>query len=303
MNWFIVALGAPFVWSLVNYCDKIILSRYFKGGGSGALMIFVGVIALPLSIILGVSNPQLFSVSLPDILVLIGSGLLYNVGVLLYLKALETDDVSRVVPFWQLVPVFAYFLGIFILGEQLVSAKLFGGLIVILGTVLLSIKLSGTEKFTFHKKTSLIMVTSSFVLALGYVIFKDGDGGDFWISMFWNQIGMLVFGAICALVPSYRNEFIDVIKQNSAGVLGLNIVEQIVEIVGIFINNFALLLAPAALVMLVEYTAQPLFVFIEGVLFTLLFPTLVQEDISKSNLIQKFFAIVIMCVGLYFITN
>ncbi|MES2409073.1 MAG: EamA family transporter [Patescibacteria group bacterium] len=303
MSWFIVALGAPFVWSLVNHCDKIILQRYFKGGGSGGLMIFVGVIALPISVLIALFNPSVLSVSFNYIFSLIVSGLFYNIGVYLYLKALEREDASYIVAFWQLVPVFAYLFGIVFLGEYLEINKIIAGLIVMLGAVLLSIKFESTTKLTINKRTALIMVSSSLVLALGYVLFKDSEGGEFWPSMFWNQIGMLIFGGVFLLIKPFRREFLDVIKQNSAGVLALNIFEQTIEVVGIFINNFALLLAPAALVILVEYTAQPVFVFIEGIIFTIIFPKFVQEDISRNNLIQKFISIAIMGIGLYMITN
>ena len=62
-------------------------------------------------------------------------------------------------------------------------------------------------------------------------------------------------------------------------------------------------MAPVTIVMLVEYTAQPLFVFLEGVLLTLFLPNLVSEDISKRNLFQKFIAIIIMGIGIYIITK
>ena len=302
MHWFIVALGAPLVWSLINHCDKLILSRYFKGGGSGALMVFVAVIALPLSIGIWIFNPNVLDISLTDALVLIASGLLYNLGVLLYLKVLEYEETSLAIPFWQLTPVFAYIFGVIFLHEYLAPDKLLGAIIVILGAVLLTVKIGG-EKIIFHKKTAILMTLSSAILALGYVFFKDSEGGAFWDSMFWNQVGMFIFGAACYLVPSYRREFVDALKQNSFGVLVLNIAEQLLEVVGIFINNYALLLAPAALVMLVEYTAQPLFVFIEGVVLTLLFPKLVEEDLSRANILRKFVSIAIMTIGLIIIVK
>lgn len=305
MNWFLVALGAPFVWSLVNHCDKIILSRYFKGGGSGGLMIFVGVVALPLAIIVGFINPEVLSVSSQNIFYLILSGLLYNVAVFLYLKALETEDASYIVPFWQLAPVFSYILGVIFLQEFLSSDKILASFIVILGALILSVEFKKGQKISINKGIAGIMVLSALFIACTNVFFKKSaiDDLPFIVSMFWNQIGMFIFALAFFANYKFRKEFLDVIKQNSSKVLGLNIFEQIGEVVGIVINNYAILLAPVAIVVLVEYTAQPLFVFIEGIIFTLLFPKLVHEDISRNNLIQKFVSIVIMGIGLYLISH
>lgn len=305
MTWFIVALGAPFVWSLVNHCDKIILSRYFKGGGSGGLMIFVGVVALPLAGIILFIHPEALEVSTTDAFYLLLSGLLYNLAVYLYLKALEVEDASYIVPFWQLAPVFSYILGVMFLHEYLSTDKIIASIIVIIGALILSLEFRKGQKVSINRSTAGIMILSALFIACTNVFFKKSaiDDIPFWVSMFWNQIGMFIFATGFFADYSFRKEFLDVIKQNSGSVLALNIFEQIAEVVGIVINNFAILLAPVALVVLVEYTAQPLFVFIEGVIFTILFPRFVKEDISRNNLIQKFVSIIIMGIGLYLITN
>jgi len=50
MNWFLIALVPPALWAITNHFDKYLLSKYFKGGGVGALMVFssiIGVCLLP----------------------------------------------------------------------------------------------------------------------------------------------------------------------------------------------------------------------------------------------------------------
>lgn len=306
MNWFLVALGAPFIWSLVNHCDKIILSRYFKGeGGSGGLMIFVGVVAIPASFIMAIINPDVFLVAGIDIFYLLLSGVLYNVGVFFYLKALETEDTSYIVPFWQLVPVFSYVLGIIFLREYLSTDKLFASVVVIFGAILLSLNIKKGEKISVNKSTAGLMVLSALFIACTNIFFKKSaiEELPFMVSMFWNQVGMAVFALIFFARKTFRKQFLDVIKENTGKVLSLNIFEQIAEVVGVVVNNFAVLLAPVTFVVLVEYTAQPLFVFLEGIILTLLLPKLVHEDLSKRNLIQKLLAIIIMGIGLYIVTK
>ncbi|MES2223875.1 MAG: EamA family transporter [Patescibacteria group bacterium] len=307
MNWFIVALGAPFVWSLVNHCDKIILQRYFKtSGGPGGLMVFVGVVAIPLSLILYIFDPSVLNIDTIDITFLIITGFLYNLAVLFSLYALESEDASSVVAYMQLIPVFTYFFGILFLSEYITTDKAFGGIIALFGAILLSTKFEkGFKKAIFNKRIILLMLGWAVMASLGNILFKKVSISDssFVLSLFWNQIGMALFGIMAFCISSYRKSFLKVIKHNSTNVVLLNIFEQIVEVVGIILNYAAILLAPTALVILVEYTAQPLFVFIEGIIFTILFPKFVAEDISKGNLIQKFISMIIMGVGLYMITN
>ncbi|MFZ2886485.1 MAG: EamA family transporter [Minisyncoccia bacterium] len=297
MNWFLASLIAPFVWSFVNHADKLILSRYFHGTGSGGLMIFAGIVAAPIAILIAFYETAVLSVTPHNAAILIASGILYNVAVYFYLKVLEKHDASYVVPFWQLVPVCAYVFGILLLSEYMAFEKLFGGAIVIAGAVLLSTQF-GKKRTSLDIRSIGLMTLSSATLALGYVLFKDADSTPFWPALFWNQVGMTIFGVVFFLIPAFRREFLDVIRENSTAVLGLNVVEQVFEIIGVAAANFAVLLAPAAMVVLVEYSFQPLFVFLFGIVFTLLFPKIVREDISRATLLQRIIAIAIMAGGL-----
>ncbi len=303
MSWIIIALIAPFIWSIVNHVDKYLVSKYFKGG-IGALMIFVGVIALPLALIIFVFSPDVFTVSIYDVALLLATGLLYNMAVLLYLDALEKEDASLVVPFWQLTPVFTYFFGLFLLSEQIEQHKIIGGVIVLFGALLLSFK-KRNGKLKLRKEIFYTMIVSSVYLALGNVLFKKAAVEDFsfWTSIFWNQVGMFLFGLICFASTLYRQQFIKALKENSKTIIGVNILEQIFETIGIIVNNYAILLAPVAIIILIEYSVQPLFVFLLGIIFTLLFPRFIKEDISKKNLALKFVSILIMAVGVYLVTN
>ena len=305
MTWFIVALIAPFIWSIINHTDKYLISKYFKDGGVGALMIFVGVIAVPLGLAILYLYPNVLDIPSSDIFILILSGMLYNLAVLFFLFALEEEDASLVIPFWQLSPVFVYILGIFILGEQLTPIQTVGSIITLFGAALISVELGEDSKLKLRKRAVILMILSSVCIATENVIFKKASVGEsfFWVSIFWNQVGMFLFGLCCFLYKPYRKSFFEVLEENSVAVIGLNILEQIGETIGVIVNYFAVLLAPAALITLVTYSAQPLFVFLLGILLTILFPKFIKENISKRHLITKFVAILIMMIGVFFVTK
>lgn len=306
MSWFLIALIAPLIWSIVNHVDKYLISKYFHGEGIGGLMIFVGIVSMPFALAILYLYPEVFSIPFSHVTVLVTTGIIYNFAILFYLYALEDEDASLVVPFWQLSPVFAYILGVVFLGEYLTSLQMFGSLVVLLGAIILSLELGEDSRLRLKRRAVIFMALSSLCIALENVVFKKfsfAEESFFWISVFWNQVGMIIFAIGCYMVPTYRASLKDIFKKNSTKVLGLNILEQVIETIGSIVNYFALFLAPAALITLVTYSAQPMFVFILGLMLTLLFPRFIKEDISKKNLAIKFISILIMAIGVYFVTN
>jgi uncharacterized membrane protein len=300
MSWFFVALVAPFLFSIVNHAEKIILSRFFRGSGSGGLMIFIGVVAVPVAIAIRIFIGPTAS-NLSDSIILIGSGFLFSVASFLFLKTLEDHDASYVVPFWQLTPVFAFFFGIVLLEEYIETGKIAGSLIVICGAIFLSFNFSG-KKVSFDFRSIITMTLSSLTLALSYVSFKFiSIEAIFWESLFWNQIGIALFSFVFFLVPKYREEFFISFRENSHKIMALNTAVQVVDLAGVIVANFAVRLAPAAIVILVEYSFQPLFVFLLGLIFSVLFPKFVSEDLSRRVVLQRFIAILFMTGGLLFV--
>jgi glucokinase len=76
----------------------------------------------------------------------------------------------------------------------------------------------------------------------------------------------------------------------------VNTVSEFMSIIGNLLTNFALLLAPVAMVFLVG-SFQPAIVLFLTLFSTKFFPNLVKENLTKNVLIPKIIAIVIMIVG------
>lgn len=302
MTWFFVALIAPFLWSLLNHADKYLLNKYSTHHvGVGALSIYSSIFALFSLPIIFVIDPTVLGANFLEIVSLLITGIMFAGAVLLYMYALETEDASYVVPFWQLIPVFSYILGMIFLNEILEGSKILGAIITILGAVILSLEFEEGKRFKI--KPVMYMVGSSLLLAISYVVFKDVTlNSSFWLASFWNQVGMGIFGIFCLIfVHEYRKDFKIVLTKGGKTILGLNIGGEIIQTVASIINNFATLLAPISLVLLVSYTFQPLIVFVEGLLLAAFLPKLIPEKLSKKHAIQKFVSIVIMGIGVYLV--
>jgi drug/metabolite transporter (DMT)-like permease len=303
MNWFFIALIPPALWSATNHIDKYLVSKFFKGAGVGAVMVFSSLVGLLLLPIIAFLRPEVLSFSSTSILI-IANGFLYLLATLPYFYALQKDETSICVPLFQFMPVFSYVLAYFVLGETLTNNQLFGGLLVIVGAIGISLHLTDDKKIQFRKGAFWLMMLSSLLFALNFILFKYfAVQSSFWLTSFWEYVGFAIFAFLLMIfVKSYREQFISVMKTNKVFVLGLNGANEVVNIIAKISFNFASLLTPITVTLIVN-GFQPFFVFAYGIILTLFFPNVVQEDIRKKVLIQKILSIVVMFVGTYFLNS
>lgn len=300
MNWFLIALIGPILYSLSNHTDKYLISKYLKGGAVGSLIIFssiFSVVALPVVLFI---HPSVFTIGILKGIALAFNGMLLVIAILCYFYALHKDEASYVVPFYQMIPIFGFILGYFILGETISVIQGIASFVIIIGALVLSFEFG--DEIKFKKEVVLLMTLASVLYAINGVIFKlialkDG----FWLSTFWSLVGKIVLGVIFLIfIQSYRQQFFEMLKENKVAVLGLNSLSEMLFIVAESVMQYATLLAPIALVLLVN-SFQPFFVFIIGIFLTLFFPNISQESLSRKNVIQKIIGIGLIIIGTYFI--
>jgi len=304
MNWFLIALIPPAIWSATNHFDKYLISKYFKGGGVGALMMFSSIIGVFILGVIAIIHPEVLSYPIAKGLFIALNGFVYLLATLPYLYALRKDEASIAVPMFQMIPVFTYFLAWLILGETLSGSQLMGGILIILGAIIISLELSEVNKISIKKEVLILMTISSLFFSLNFIFFKYfAISATFWITSFWEYVGFAIFSFfLFVFIKKYRDEFISVIKANKVNVLTLNGINEILNIIAKLAFNFASLLAPITLTWVVD-GFQPFFVLLYGVILTLFFPHISQENISKKHLAHKFLAIAIMFIGTFFINK
>lgn len=297
MNWFFIALIGPFLYAVTNHIDKFILNKYFKAGEVGAVVLFsalFSVVALPIIYLI---EPGVFSVSWGSKIGLAVNGSLNIVSLILYLNALRDDEASMVVPFLQATPIFGFILGYFLLGETVGIKEILASMLILAGTTIISLELNG-GRIRFKKRVAILMTLSSFLYATIGVIFKMiALNVGFWLSTFWALSGNVLIGVLLfLLIRAYRKQFLEVFKVNRAAVLAASSLNEIFFIAAEGVTAFATLLAPIALVMIVN-SLQPIFVFLIGIILTLFFPKLGIESMAKNDLAQKILAIGIITIG------
>ena len=304
MTWFLIALIGPFLYAVTNHIDKILLEKYFKEGGVGTLLIFsalLSALALPF---LFVADPNVLAVSGSNIAILALVGILNVLVVWCYLIALKDEEASITVVFYQLVPVLGVILGYFVLDEVLTQMQLIAMSIIILGTSIISFEINEENRFRLRRKTIFFMLLAAFFWALESVIFKAVALEENVVrSLFWEHLMLTLVGVLIFVsIRSYRSHFLEAIKVNSRGILGLNFANETIYMVGNIVTGFAYLLAPVALILLGE-SYQPLFALAIGIFLTLFFPKLTAEKITAVHLWQKGMAVIITGIGTYLLLS
>ncbi len=298
MNWFLVALITPVAHAAVNHIDKYLLSKYVRNGHVGSLVLFsslFALISLPFIIAL---DPTVFSISLTSIGLLLLNGVFLVFAYIFYFYALNEDETSIVAPLFQLIPIFGFVIGYFLLGENLTGNQIAGSIVIIGGALLLSLNFNN-PRLAIRGKMLFYMIAASLFYAVNGVLFKFAteDAQRFLPSLFWDFLGKGLFGIVIFFtIKSYRVQFLRLLKNNNVAILGLNSVNEVIGIIGEVAVVYAVLLAPVALVQVVS-GFQPLFVFIFGIALTLLFPRISKESLAKQDLTQKFVGILAIIIG------
>jgi drug/metabolite transporter (DMT)-like permease len=304
MHWFFITLAGPFFYALTNHIDKVLLDKYFKAAGVGTLMIFssfLAILALPIFYLL---DPSVLSVSYFSIGILCFVGCINVLILWLYFLALQEDEASIVVVFYQLVPVFGALLGYVVLHETLNKIELIAMSIIIFGTTLISFEIDSDNKFKLKTRTIYLMTTAAFLWALSSVIFKYVELEDNVVrSLFWEHVTLTCIGILIFIfIKKYRINFLTAVKENSRNILFINITNEILYMAGNYVFAYAYLLAPIGLILLMN-SFQPIFVFAIGIILTLFFPSISSEKIKLQHVVQKLLAITITGLGVYLLVG
>lgn len=302
MTWFLFTIISPILNAAVNYIDKYLIEKVVQGRGIGSLIIFSALMGLPVALLILIFVPNVFNISTKNALLIMLNGTFYVAWVLPYLYALEKDDASLVAPLFQLSSVLALVLGYFVLGETLSFTQLVGCFLILVGALGLV-----TERFGggFRLKLSplLLIGLSCFFIALSGVIFKlIALEESFWTTSFWENIGIFLSSLILFLVPSYKKQFINVVKTNGPKIIALNTANETIVIIGKITLNYATLLAPISVVYFVSEGFQPFFVLVYGILLSIFFPKLTNEKIESSVVFKRLVATVAMFAGTYLLS-
>jgi uncharacterized membrane protein len=247
MSWLFFAFSGPVLWAISVHFDKYLVERFFKDSNVAVLLVFTAFIGLLVLPFIWYFDPAVIRLDIESLTIIGISGLLYMGGMLFYLRALQSEEASVVAPFFQASPLFGYVLAYLVLGETLSRMQMAGGVLIIVGALIVSIRFG--QRRAFKLRLAALMLTCGFVLAVATLIFKIfAIKVAFWTTTFWLFAGEAVFGAVLLMIGKYRREFIALLRNNTGALLSINASNELINLGGSLGNRYALLFAPLSIV-------------------------------------------------------
>ena len=297
-----LAIIASLFSALVNHIDKYLISKAVKNADSRSLVLVSTIIAggVMTLIYLPICGFRL-SLDIQSILLLFFSAILFVIMLVFYYKALSRDDTTIVAIMFQTIPVFVLLLSpLFLEGQYIQPLQILGGLLVILASIVVTYEPDG-KRFNRHKLiTLLITAFAAFTYAI-YFIFDELviSNHDFDQTILWYNMALFVVGILILIfIKSFRTSFLKMLKTNGPQIIGLNLVN---ELLNSFANVFLLMagaMIPMALVSFVNQGVQVFMVMILGIVITKLFPKIEKEEITRADIVKRTAAIVVCVIGL-----
>ena len=302
VNAIAVTMLAAFLWAITIYIDKLLLNGIDKSASNiKTLLVFSTLVAgLVLSPIWLIICKFSVSISILSLISIFLSSVVCVLGIYFYFKALEKNDASVVIIMFQTIPVFTYIMALILFKESLTITQIVGSIIIILAAIIISFDFE--EKNNKNKfKALLLMTLASLFSAIYYIFFDIAIRNSSYNSCaFWYQIGLLIIGLILISIKSYRQFFIKAIKNNGKKYFSLNITNEVLNLIALFLVNFANVTIPIALAN-ISNGFQVIFVFLLGILGTRFLPKYFKENLSKKVLFQKLGCILLSFLGLIII--
>ena len=299
-TWFLPALAGPFLYAACNHIDKHLLQRHFRQDGVAVLILYSALLSALVLPLVWWMSPDVLAVDARNVLILAGVAVLDVILLWAYLNAMNTDEPTVVIVFYQLVPVLGLLFGYVLLGETITRLQSVAMGVVIVGASLVSFETDGQRKGRLKARTTGFMLLACTCWAMETTVFKKvALEENLWRSFFWEHLILASAGAaLFVLAPRYRARFLAGFREHSAAVLGLNVLNEGLYITGNLAVAYAALLAPVALILLMN-AFQPFFVLLIGLLLAWRFPQLATERTEARHLWRKAAAIGITGVGTY----
>ncbi len=296
MNWVFYALLSPLLWSINNHTDKYLVDNFYQKTRAGSLMIYASIVSFVLCMSIGIFYPHSLTIPVKSALLVIMAGFIYFLAAFPYFYALKHEEASRVVPLFQLIPLITFIFAYTILGEHLSIGQIFAGLILLGGSVYISLDLD--SGFSLKKKVFWPMILTCIFFALEGVLFKFvGRDVGLWPTLFYQCMGVAIAGLLLfSFSTGYRTDFLKIFKKNKAKIVPLSFLNETINVVARVSFNYATLLAPITVVTLIN-GFQPVFVLTIGVFLSVYLPKFGEESLLKSHMIQKIVGIITIFIG------
>ncbi len=309
MTWLSFAILAYFLLALVNILDKFLLDKVLPS--SRGYTFLVGALGMLVFVLapwyLYWPGTGLFFFNL-----LVGA--MFPIALLFFYSALRKGEASKtLLLIGGAVPIFTLLFSILLLNDSFTYRQWIALLFLLLGTIIISWL---PEKQSFWHKVLLIFRTkrenkkrgivlailAAAFFALFFVGSKQAFNGQEFLSAFiWIRGGSFIAVLFFLFHKQSRIKIFTSFKRLKSKKGLIFVGNQGMAAGGFLLQNYAISLTSVALVSALQ-GVQYVFIIILGICATIFYPKLLKENISKNIIIQKLIAVLLIAIGLYFIT-
>ena len=295
MEWFVFALIPPLLWSMLTIIDKFFLSKYIKSPYSYQILIALSnLLIIPIFLLI---TPIEFVY--PWSLFVIGLGVLFSLGSILYNKSIMIEEPSRISIMFNLIPIMVAFMAYFFLGEQLGLMQYSGVSLIILGAFLVSYKKSKNKLIL--SPALFLMLLFTFNVALYQVLTKYFFNTMDYLSFnFWSALGVFASLFILLIPGKIRRDFINEKHKFNRHVWLWRGISTYIYFGGLLAFFIAVDYGFVTIAS-VFISIEPLIVIIYTAILCVFVPNVVREEISRKILVLKIISALLIVSGAYLI--
>ena len=321
LEWFTFALMGMIFYSIAGLLDKYLLNCYASDSNAYIVCQILAsqVFTIPVFLISGADFVY------PHSLLALLFGSLQVFPCFFYMKALKTEEISKVSALEYVYPLFVFIGSALLLGEVLEIRHCAGGLLLLVGTLIISYRKNSSNKNDFHSDDlsndglisklfgrvindlspairpflSYWVLTGIYYLSLKYLLITL----DEWSLFIWSSLGSLIAILPLMAISSIRSEVKDFFSSNGRTV-GALISEETFQFLGIIFTIFAYAMGSASLVSSIG-ALQPIMTVLLVLGLGVLAPKMadaIDEKTDWSSLKQKGFSFVAVAIGIYCIS-
>lgn len=312
MSWLIIALSSYFLLALANLIDKFLVEKIL--GSARAYTFVVCIMGL---LVFLVAPWFLYWPGWLYLLLNFFLGGLFALALLLLYASLRRGEASQVlVLVGGSTPIFSAPLAFWLLGETLSHRQIIAILLLISGLLIIAFlpkkKVNFWQKIfsqlSLKQRYSRLSIFLAIFSGLVYALFFVGSkiayqSQEFFSAFLWIRLGSAIFVLFILFSSQARREIKDLFKKkpgrnkNQFLVVG----NQALGATGFLLQNYAIYLGPVAIINALQ-GVQYAWIIILGSMISVFAPKFLKEDLSKKVLFRKVIAVIVIILGLYFLT-
>lgn len=293
-GWFFFAILAQFVYTIVVYLDKYIISKQIRD--YTCMPVYSAIVGIVVGMFIW-SMTGFPILPGKDTLIVLGTGILTIWGTYFYFKAISSSSPSQVIFLMQMIPVLVLLLAYVFLHEHITLKQVSGFLFVFMAC--LAVSLEKIRNFVRISSSFFLILLVDLFWSIAAVLMKFAtETNSFSKILSYESFGVGIGGILLYfLFSSVRHSFYSNIRIVRKLVLGILFINEGTFVLAEGLKFFAYSLGPAALVSIVG-SIQVFWGILFGFVLTLFAPRIFKEEFNRKLIVKKIGWAFILIIGI-----